>query len=85
MSESVYFLTLLFPFGTILLVFGMKYLSAVKQAKARLESEESYRLIAQKAVAAQAEAAESLAEIKATLADVNARVASIEKVLKEVE
>lgn len=85
MSERVYFLTILLPLGALILVFAMKYWSAVQQAKARLASDDAYRQLAEQAAAAQAEAARSLAEIRATLADVNGRVAAIEHVLKQVE
>jgi len=85
MSERVYLLTLFLPLATILLVFGMRYLSAVMQARARLASDEAYRQLAEKTAASQAAAATALASIDATLAELKARVASVEKVLKEVE
>jgi len=78
MSEHIYLLTIGLPLATVLLIFGMRYLAAMKQARIRYDNEESYRALAEKAVAAQAETA-------AALADLKARVASIEKVLKEVE
>lgn len=85
MSERVYLLTICLPLATILLVFGMRYLSAVMQARARLASDEAYRQLAEKTAASQAAAATALASIDATLAELKARVASVEKVLKEVE
>ncbi|TFW35897.1 hypothetical protein [Massilia horti] len=85
MSETMYVITLGLPLGTILIVFGMKYFSAIQQAKARHASDEAYRQIAAGAVSAQAEAAARLASIDATLADVATRLAAVEKVLKEVE
>ena len=85
MSERVYLLTIFLPLATILLVFGMRYLSAVMQARARLASDEAYRHLAEKTAASQAAAATALASIDATLADLKARVASVEKILKEVE
>ena len=85
MSERVYLLTLFLPLATILLVFGMRYLSAVMQARARLASDEAYRQLAEKTAASQAAAATALASIDATLAELKTRVASVEKVLKEVE
>jgi len=78
MSEHIYLLTIGLPLATVLLIFGMRYLAAMKQARIRYDNEESYRELAEKAVAAQAETAVALADLKA-------RVASIEKVLKEVE
>ncbi|MES2319084.1 MAG: hypothetical protein V4631_16530 [Pseudomonadota bacterium] len=85
MSETIYLLTLSLPLATILLVFGMRAFAAVQQAKARLANDEAYRQLAEKAAAAQAAAATALASIDANLADVKARLAAVEKVLKEVE
>lgn len=84
MSEHVYFLTLGLFLGTILVVFAMRYFSAIQQAKARLDSAEAYRALAEKAATAQAEAATSLAAIQSTLADVGVRLAAVEKILKDV-
>ena len=78
MAEHVYLLTLFLPLGTVLLIFGMKYYAAVQQAKARLASDDAYRQVAEQAVAAQAETA-------AALADLKMRLATIEKILREVE
>jgi len=85
MSEHLYLLTICLPLATILLVFGMRYFSAVQQAKARLANDEGYRQIAEKAVAAQSENATALSSIQAALADVRNRLAAVEKILKEVE
>ena len=59
--------------------------SAVQQAKVRIESDEAYRQIAEKAVAAASENTTALSSIQTALADVRTRLAAIEKVLKEVE
>lgn len=85
MSESIYLATLGIPLAAVIAVFAMKYVSAVLQARARFASEESYRELAEKAVAAQAEAAQALAAIQATLADLRGRIVTVEKILKEVE
>ena len=53
MSEFVYFTTLCLVLGTVVLVFGMRYLSAVTQARARAAGEDSYRQLAEAAAAAQ--------------------------------
>jgi len=74
MSQSLYILTICLFLGTILLVFGMRFLSAFLQARARLANDDAYRLIAEKAVA-----------IQSSLADIKGRLASVEKILKEVE
>jgi len=71
MSESVYFLTLGLPLATILVVFGMRYRALVLQARAQ-------------AAGSPANTA-ALEKIAATLADMQARLAGIEKILKAVE
>jgi hypothetical protein len=78
MSEHLYLITLGVLFGTPLLIFGMKYASSAYQARARAMNDDAYRELAQKAVAAQSESAASLSDIKA-------RLASVEKILKAVE
>ena len=71
MSESVYFLTLALPLATILVVFGMRYRALVLQARAQ--------------AAGNVDGNAALATISASLADVQARLAAIEKILKSVE
>ena len=85
MSETLYLLTICLPLATILLVFGMRYFSAVQQAKARLANDAAYRQIAAQAASAQADTALALSSIDATLADLKARVAAVEHILKAVE
>ena len=85
MSEKIYLLTICLPLATILLVFGMRALSSVMQARARLASDEAYRQLAEKAAASQAATSTALASIDATLADLKLRVSGVEKVLKEVD
>lgn len=69
---------------TILLVFGMKYLSAARQAHVRVTSEGAYRDLAEKAAAAQSASAASLAILQADLSEMKTRLGAIETVLKEV-
>lgn len=71
MSESVYFLTICLPLATILVVFGMRYRAQVLQARAQ--------------AAGNADNAVALKTIADSLADVQARLAGIEKILKAVE
>ena len=84
MREQLYLLTLLLPLGTVLLVFGMKYISAIYQARSRAVAENAYRDLAEKASSVQTQSAASLAAIQTTLADIGTRLAAVEKVLKEV-
>jgi len=67
MSEFAYLASISLVLGTILLVFGMKYLSAARQARSRVISEDAYRELAQKAVAAQSDNATSLSSIQSGL------------------
>ena len=85
MSEHVYFITIALPAATILIVFGMRYASAVLQARARLANDDAYRQTAEKAAVAGAETAAALAAIQTSMADTASRLAAIEKVLKAVE
>ncbi|HYV48781.1 MAG TPA: hypothetical protein VFA20_28175 [Myxococcaceae bacterium] len=78
MSTTIYLLTISLPLATILLVFGMRAFSAYLQAKARFDSDEAYRQVAEKAVS-------SLSSIQESLADIKGRLASVEKILKAVE
>jgi hypothetical protein len=71
MSESVYFLTICLPLGTVLVVFAMRYRAQVLQARAQ--------------AAGNTADAVALKTIADALADVQARLAGIEKILKAVE
>lgn len=85
MSAPVYFATIGLVLGTILVVFGMRYYSANQQAKARIAHDQSYRELAERAVADRADTATAVSTIQVSLADIATRLGSIEKVLKEVE
>lgn len=84
MSPFYYVLTLCFLFGTPLLIFGMKYLSAAYQARQKAKGDEAARELAQRAAAAQSETAASLAAMKSELASIGTRLAAVEKMLKDV-
>ena len=85
MSENVYFAAFFFPAAAAVVIFFWKYLSAVMQAKVRGAQDEAYRELAAQAVAAHAETAHALAVANAALADLQSRMAGLEKILKEVE
>jgi methionyl-tRNA synthetase len=78
MSENAFFAAFFFPAAAAVLVFFMKYVSAVLQARVRLGQDEAYRELAAKAATAQAEVAAALEQIQA-------RIAVVEKILKAVE
>lgn len=85
MNEHVYLLTLCLPLATVLMVFGMRYYSAIQQAKTRLANDDAYRQVTAQAASAQAETAAALASIQSTLGDVTVRLAAVEQILKAVE
>lgn len=70
---------------TILVVFGMKYFSALFQARARLANDALYRTLAERAVAAQAENQAALAAIRSDLTRFASSLTSVEKILQQVE
>jgi hypothetical protein len=85
MSEHLYLISIGMIPVTILLIFGMKYLSAASQVRSRLASDNAYRELAEKAVTVQSGNAASLSAIQAELADIGGRLAAVEKILKAVE
>lgn len=85
MEEHVYLITIGIAFGTVVLVFGMRAFASVQQAKARMVAEASYRLTAENATAAQAETVAALTAIQASVSEMKGRLASVEKLLKDVE
>jgi hypothetical protein len=78
MSEPIYLLTIFLLPVTVLLIFAMRFVAQTKQAKLRQQSDDDYRQLAERSIAAQAETA-------AALADLKSRIIAIEKILKEVE
>jgi hypothetical protein len=84
MSEPVYLISLALLFGTPLLIFAMKYASSAYQAGSRTLTENAYRELATKAVIVQSENTASLSAMQTALAEINVRLASVEKILKEV-
>jgi hypothetical protein len=85
MSENVFFAAFFFPAAAAVLVFFMKYVSAVLQARVRLGQDEAYREIATKAATAQTETAAALASLGTSLEQIQSRLTVLEKILREVE
>jgi hypothetical protein len=81
----VFYAAFFFPAAALVLVFFMKYVSAVLQARVRLGQDEAYREIAGKAAAAQAETAAALSSFGQMLAQIQARIVAVERILKDVE
>jgi Tfp pilus assembly protein PilO len=85
MSTSVYLLTICLPLLTVLLVFGMKYVAAIQQARARQAEDASYRELAGRMAQLQADTAARLSAMQTTLARLDERTAAVEHILKQVE
>ena len=84
MSEQIYIFTLLVIAATFIAVFGMRYMTSRQDAHARTSKEEAYRELSTMAVQIQGDAARQLAELKTELSGVSARLAAIEKMLRDV-
>jgi uncharacterized membrane protein len=85
MSIAQYLIFMAPLVGTILIVFGMKYISAIFQARARMANDKLFQTLSEKAVATQAENQASLAAIRADLARFGTSLATVEKILQQVE
>jgi len=85
MTENAFLAAFFFPAAAAVLVFFMKYVSAVLQARVRLAQDEAYREVATKAAAAQAETVAALRSLGPVLAEIQSRIAGVEKILKQVE
>jgi uncharacterized membrane protein len=71
--------------GTILVVFGMKYFSAIFQARARMANDGLYKELAEKAVIAQTENQATLAAIQADIGRFGTSLATVERILQQVD
>ena len=85
MSENVFFAAFFFPCTAAVIIFALKYTSGIVQARARLAQDGAYQELARSMAAAQAETAASLAALNACVAQIEARLGSLETILKEVE
>jgi hypothetical protein len=84
-TENIFLAAFFFPSVAAVLVFFMKYVSSVLQARVRLGQDEAYREIASRAAHSQAQMAAALASFSAPLAEIQSRLAVVEKILKDVE
>jgi hypothetical protein len=84
-TESTVLAAFFFPCAAAVIVFFMKYMSAILQARVRLGQDEAYRAIADRAVAGQAETASALAALGRAVTDIQAQLGGITKILKDVE
>jgi len=85
MSPFYYVLSMMFLFGTPLIIFAMKYIAAAYEARAKGAADDAYRQLAQRSAQSQSESAASLAAIQTDVAQIAARLTAVEKILKAVE
>ena len=85
MSTSVYFISMAAMFGTIIIIFGIRFLQASAIAGSDAAHTDAYRKLASDAVTAQAGNAATLSAIQSELAEIKTRMTGVEKILKEVE
>ena len=85
MSSLIFITTLTILFGTIVIVFAMRYVAQVVQARAQSAQALDYRKLATDAVTAQSGNAATLAAIQSELTEIKARMTNVEKILKAVE
>jgi hypothetical protein len=69
----------------MVVVFAVKYISALFKAPAQRSSDRHYRMLAERAVAAQPQAQRTMAGVQANLAQSAASLAAVEQLLKRVE
>lgn len=85
MSENVVFAVVFFPSLAAVLIFFMKYLAGIMEAKAKFAQEQAYRDLAANVANAQGEIVRTLSTTGETLTDIQSRLAMLEKILKDVE
>lgn len=85
MPENVFFALLFFPSAAAVLIFAMKYVAAIVQAKAKFAQEQAYRDLAARLEQAQADQTRILSSNSNALADIQERLIKLEKILKDVE
>jgi Tfp pilus assembly protein PilO len=84
-KAAIFLLVTILVLVTTIVIFAMKYFAASRQARLRITSEATYRELAERTVEAQEKSAEILAALKSGMSQIETRLASVEKVLKEVE
>ena len=85
MTTVIYLITLGVLSATPLAIFGLKYWASAKAADVQTRNQEAYRKLAADAVTAQSGNAVTLSAIQSELAEIKARMASVETILKAVE
>ncbi len=83
--SSTFFLLSVLMLLTVLLVFAMKYWSAARRADMQIAYANNYRELAEKLATLQGASTGKLGALEHDVGDMNARLARIEKILREVE
>lgn len=84
-TPGIYFITMGVIFGSILIIFAIRFLQALAVARVDAAHSDAYRKLASDAVTAQAGNAATLSAIQSELAQMKARMESVETILKTVE
>ena len=85
MSPTVYFISMGAMFGTIIIVFGIRFLQALVVSRADTAHSDAYRKLASDAVTAQSGNAATLSAIQSELAEIKTRMTGVETILKTVD
>jgi hypothetical protein len=85
MSPTIYFISMGAMLGTIIVVFGIRFLQASAVAGSDAAHTDAYRKLASDAVTAQAGNVATLSAIQSELVEIKARMSSVETILKAVE
>lgn len=83
-KASYFLLVTIFVLVTIILVFAMKYFSSARQVRAQIAGDNAYRELVERTLKAQEESMASLASIRSSVTQIEGRLASVEKVLRDV-
>ena len=84
-TPTIFFISMAVLFGTIIVVFGIRYFQAIAVAKVDVDHTDAYRKLASEAVTAHADTAARLAAIESELDHIKARITSVDTILKTVD
>ncbi len=84
MSEPIYLVTIFAFLGTVVVLGALRYLSNLARSRAQVAETDAYRILAERAVAANQQQADAITALQADLAAVRSSLSGIEKILKEV-
>jgi hypothetical protein len=84
MSEPIYLVTIFAFLGTVVILGALRYMSNLARARAQMAETEAYRVLAERAVAANQHQTDAIAALRADLTAVRNSLSGIEKILKDV-